>query len=118
MKARRRDLLPLAPLLRAYTAGALLTGTELGQLPGLGQRLAAVLGARAGFFNDSFLGSASEAAFQDALLRFYEQCVQPALHVETVLRRAGFVRHALAYLLRAPEPLARKAERCLAADGA
>ena len=56
------------------------------------------------FFVDHY-GSASEVD----LLRFYEDCVQPPLHVATLRRRAGLVRHGLSHLLRCPEPLLRRA---------
>src|SRR5262249_44818340 len=49
--------------------------------------------------------------------RFYEAVVEPPLHGATLLRRRGIVRHALCHLLRCPDLLPRKAERCLAADG-
>src|SRR5262249_40307774 len=44
--------------------------------------------------------------------------VRPPLHRETVLRRAGFLRHGLAFLLRGRDPLPAKVEACLAPAGA
>src|SRR5262249_14758778 len=88
------------------------------QLPELGPRFAAVLDARETLLSGSFLDHASEAEFQTALLRFHEACARPPLYAETLRRRAGVVRHALAHLLRCPDPLPHKAERCLAPEGA
>jgi hypothetical protein len=93
------------------------TGEELSRLPGHGPRVRAILGAPCRFLSEPFLETAGEEEVREALVQFYEECVQPPLHVETVARKAGFLRHALAHLLRAPDPLARKAERFLAADG-
>jgi MoxR-like ATPase len=104
-------------LLRAYIDAGVRPGSELGQVPGLGPRLKAVLAAGGEFANPSFVDSGSETDFQAALVRFYEACVQPALHMDTVRRRAGIIRHALGHLLRCPDPLPRKAERCLATGG-
>jgi MoxR-like ATPase len=77
-----------------------------------------VLAAPGEFLSPPFVEQASEADFQAALVRFYEASVPPGLHTEVVRRRAGVVRHALGHLLRCPDPLAVKAERCLAPDGA
>jgi MoxR-like ATPase len=117
MKASRRQTLPLAPLLRAYTDAGIPSREDLGRLPGLGQRFAAIQAARSDWLTESFLDQASESTFQDVLVRFYEACVQPPLHATRLRRRAGTVRHALSHLLRCPDPLPRKAERCLAPDG-
>src|SRR5262249_2533898 len=51
------------------------------------------------------------------LLDFYQHCVSLPLHAETLRRRAAIVRHGLAHLVRGAEPLPRKLEHCLAADG-
>jgi MoxR-like ATPase len=117
MKAVRRPSLPLAPLLRAYQGAGPPTGADLGRLPGYGARVRAVLDAPREFFREDFLDAASEEAFQTALAAFYMACVQPPLHAETLRRRAGFLRHVLAHLLRCPDPLPRKAERCLVPGG-
>jgi uncharacterized protein (DUF2461 family) len=109
--------LPLAPLLRAYTDAGVPTGADLGQLPGLGPRFQAVLAEASDGLRASSVDDAREEDFRVALVCFYEACVQPPLHVETVRRRAGMVRHALAHLLRCPDPLPRKAERCLGSGG-
>src|SRR5262245_15898179 len=45
MKDLLRSRFPLPPLLRAYLDGGVRTGAELGQVPGLGPRLRAVLAA-------------------------------------------------------------------------
>ncbi|MHB1421599.1 MAG: McrB family protein [Gemmataceae bacterium] len=118
MKTSTRQYLPLAPLLHAYTrAGAPSTGA-LHHLPCLGPRFAAILSATAKFHFPDFLENASAAELSDALVRFYEACVQPPLHVETLRRRAGIVRHGLAYLLRSRDPLPTKAAACLEGSGA
>ena len=117
MTARLRERLPLPPLLHAYVEAGLLGPAELGALPGLGPRFRAVLSAASTFLSEDFLNRASEEALQAALLRFYAACVEPPLHAERLRRRSGIVRHALGHLLRCPEPLPQKLQRCLAADG-
>ncbi len=117
MTAPSRKPLPLQPLLRAYAAAGPLTADDLVHLPGLGPRFAAVLGARESILSETFLDRASEEEFQSALLAFHEACVQSPAHQEAVGRRAGLVRHALAHLLRCPDPFPRRAERFLDADG-
>ncbi len=117
MKAPSRSCLPLVPLLRAYHAAGRATGADLAALPGLGPRFRAVLAAAAEWLRPAFLDEAGADEFQAVLVRFYEACVSPALHVETVRHKAGLVRHAVGHLLRCPDPLPRKAERCLDPDG-
>src|SRR5262249_54100919 len=73
--------------------------------------------ATARFLYEDFLDSAPEADLADALVRFYEACVRPPLHAPTLRRRAGLVRHGLAYLLRGRDPLPAKAEACLTPGG-
>ncbi len=118
MKTSTRQHLPLAPLLHAYTRAGVPTIGELHHLPALGPRFAAILSATAKFFFPDFLENASANELSDALVRFYEACVQPPLHVETLRRRAGIVRHALMYLLRGRDPLPVKAAACLEVSGA
>ncbi|HTU90839.1 MAG TPA: DUF2461 family protein [Gemmataceae bacterium] len=118
MKKSTRQYLPLAPLLHAYTRAGVPSMGELHHLPYLGPRFAAILSATAKFFFPAFLENAAANEMSDALLRFYEAYVQPPLHVETVRRRAGIVRHALAYLLRGRDPLPVKAAACLEVSGA
>ena len=117
MRSSRRQHLPLLPLLRAYVGRGLLSVDDLGRLPSLGARFRAIQTAQSQFLSETFVDGAGTDEFQAALLPFYEACVQPPLHGEVLCRRAGMVRHALAHLLRCPESLARKAVRCLAADG-
>ncbi|MBV9125899.1 MAG: hypothetical protein JO112_21320, partial [Planctomycetes bacterium] len=116
MRARPGQRLPLVPLLRAYTGAGVLRLEELTRLPGLGPRFQAVLEARTHLLSEAFLDQATEADFQGALVRFYEACVRPALHTDTLRRRTGIVRHALGHLLRCRDPLPQKADRCLAVD--
>jgi 5-methylcytosine-specific restriction protein B len=117
MSIRAREPLPLAPLLHAYTRAGVASPAELHRLPDLGPRFAAVLSATAKFLCDDFLDRASDADLADSLGRFYEACVRPPLHGEALRRRAGFVRHGLAYLLRGRDPLEVKAEACLGPSG-
>jgi 5-methylcytosine-specific restriction protein B len=117
MRASRRQPLPLAPLLGAYTDAGPVTAEELGRVPGLGARFEAIRKARGSFLSEKFLDTASDAEFTAALRTFYTACVQPALHAETIGRRSGILRHALGHLLRCREPLPRRLEGCLAVDG-
>jgi MoxR-like ATPase/uncharacterized protein (DUF2461 family) len=87
--------------------------SELADIPGLGRRFAAVQAASATLLTDVFLDSAPAAEFATGILHFYEACVQPPLHAETLQRRAGVVRHALAHLRHCADALPRKIERCL-----
>jgi MoxR-like ATPase/uncharacterized protein (DUF2461 family) len=105
------------PLLRAYAAAGLPSTDDLGHLPALGPRFAAILGAGNGLLSEEFLDGAAADDFQTTLLRFYEAVVQPPLHAAVLVCRAGMVRHALAHLLRSPDPLLHKVERCLCAGG-
>jgi hypothetical protein len=117
MRRSRRPALPLVPLLRAYAADGLPSPGDLARLPALGPRFAAILSARDGLLSEAFLDGASSEDFQTELLRFYEATVAPPLHAGMLARRAGMVRHALAHLLRSPDPLPQKAERCLRPGG-
>jgi uncharacterized protein (DUF2461 family) len=108
--------LPLPPLLHAYVVRRPSLG-ELGRLPHLGPRFSAVLGASARFLYGDFLDHAKNDDFRDAITRFYEACVTPPLHVETLRRRAGLVRFALGHLLRGRDALPQKADALLAANG-
>jgi 5-methylcytosine-specific restriction protein B len=117
MKTSRHSHLPLAPLLHAYTRAGVPTVAELHHLPGLGPRFTAILSATAKFLYVDFLENASTIELTEALLRFYEACVQPPLHVETLRRRAGMVRHCLMYLLRGCDALPIKMAACLDAAG-
>jgi uncharacterized protein (DUF2461 family) len=103
--------LPLVPLLRAYTRAGVPA------LDTLGTRAQAVQDAQKVWLSDTFVETASDEDFQQVLLRFYEAVIEPPLHGATLLHRRGIVRHALCHLLRCPDPLPRKAERCLSADG-
>ncbi len=118
MRRSRRSALPLLPLLRAYAAAGLPPVEQLARLPVLGPRFAAILSARDGLLSETFLDSASPEEFEAILFRFYEATVQPPLHGAAVRRRAGLLRHALAHLVRSPDSLVQKAQRCLRPDGA
>ncbi len=118
MSILARQSLPLGPLLHAYTRAGVPSVAELHHLPGLGPRFAAVMSATAKFLCDDFLDRASDGDLADSLGRFYEACVQPPLHGETLRRRAGFLRHGLAYVLRGRDTLPNKAEECLGPSGA
>jgi hypothetical protein len=91
---------------------------ELHHLPCLGPRFAAILSATAKFLFPDFLENAPANELTEGLVRFYEACVQPPLHVETLRRRAGIVRHALMYLVRGRDPMPVKAAACLEVSGA
>ncbi len=117
MKTTPPNTLPLFPLLRSYRERMPGLG-ELGKLPILGIRFAAVLGASARFLYPEFIDRASESDFCDSLLRFYEACVQPPLHGDRLRRRSGIVRHGLSYLLRGRDALPQKAANCIDGRGA
>jgi hypothetical protein len=91
---------------------------DLGKLPNLGPRFAAVLSASARFLYPEFIDTASESDFADSLTGFYEACVPLPLHADRLRQRAGIVRHALSYLLRGRDPLPQKASNCIDARGA
>ncbi len=116
MKSSRH--LPLAPLLRAYADAGPPTVAALERFPEWGPRFRAVFEAPQAFLNEAFVDGAAEADFAAALAAFYGACVRPPLHAAALRRKAGVVRHALAHLLRCPDPLVRKAERCLDPGGA
>jgi hypothetical protein len=117
MRVSHRQCLPLGPLLHSYLACGITGVEEFGKLPGLGPRFRAIWTARTEFLNETYLDQASESAFQAALVGFYKKCLPLPLHAETLCRRAAIVRHGLSHLLRGADPLPRKVERCLAADG-
>jgi 5-methylcytosine-specific restriction protein B len=117
MKKLRAHPLPLEPLLHAYLRRGLPTLSDLYQLPGLGPRFAAVSSATVKFLYSDFLDRASSEEISEALQGFYESCVQPPLHAETLRRRIGLIRHGLSYLLRGRDPLPSKAAAFLASGG-
>jgi MoxR-like ATPase/uncharacterized protein (DUF2461 family) len=90
---------------------------ELHCLPELGPRFAAILSATACFLYGDFLDRACDTDLAEALLRFYDACVEPPLHPQTLRQRIGLVRHGLAALLRGRDPLPAKVQACLAANG-
>jgi hypothetical protein len=90
---------------------------DLQQIPGLGPRFAAVLSASAKFLYADFLDSASDDGMREALERF-GSAVAPSLHLETLRRRSGFVRHAVVHLLRGQDPLPERLQACLSPGGA
>jgi MoxR-like ATPase/uncharacterized protein (DUF2461 family) len=118
MKNSTHQYLPLAPLLHAYTRSGVPSLGELQHLPRLGPRFAAILSATSKFLFTDFLENAPANEWSDALVRFYEACVQPPLHIETLRRRAGIVRHAAAYLLRGRDSPPIKMAACLDIAGA
>jgi 5-methylcytosine-specific restriction protein B len=117
MRSTCREALPLFPLLHAYSAPGLPSLAELHQLPGLGSRFSAVLSATAKFLFDQFLDTSSESEMSEALERFYSAVVAPPLHLETLRRRAGFVRHGIVHLLRGRDPLPERLQSCLSSTG-
>lgn len=118
MKNSTRQHMPLAPLLHSYIRAGIPSMGDLHHLPFLGPRFAAILSATAKFFFPDFLENASANEWSDALVRFYEACVNPPLHAETLRRKAETVRHALSYLLRGRDPLPIKVAGCLEVSGA
>lgn len=116
MRAFSRQL-PLVPLLRAYTDRGLLSLEGLEQVAGLGARFRAIRAAPAAFFSETHLDQLDRDRFREVVRNFYEACVQPPLHGETLDRNAGLVRHALTHLLRGKDPLPVKLANCVAANG-
>ncbi|MFO0879019.1 MAG: DUF2461 family protein [Gemmataceae bacterium] len=110
--------LPAGPLQHAYEARGLPSIAALHELPGLGSRFAAILGATARFLYAEFLDRASAEAFQEQLTRFYRAVVPRPVHEASVRRRAGFVRHGLAHLLHGRGPVSERLAECVAPTGA
>ncbi len=117
MKTSSQEHLPLRPLLNAYLAAGLPSAGELGRLPGLGPRFAAVLSASARFLYPAYLDEASDADLGAALERFYEAVVDPPLHADALRRGVGLVRHGLGCLLRGRDALPTKLEACASPGG-
>jgi 5-methylcytosine-specific restriction enzyme B len=117
MHTSKRYPLPLIPLLHAYTSRMPGIG-ELGRLPGIGPRFAAIQGATARFLFNDFVDSASNADLSEALTRFYEACAEAPVHTASLQRKIGMVRHGLAHLLRGRDSLAKKSNSYLALSGA
>ena len=111
MRSSCREALPLIPLLHAYTAQGRPSLADLHQLPGLGPRFASVLSATVKFLFADFLDAASDADLRDALERFYTAVVSPPLHLDTLRRRAGFVRHGVMHLLHGKGPFPNGSRR-------
>ncbi len=110
--------LPLLPLLNTYIAAGLPSAADLGTLPAVGPRFAAVLSATARFLYPAFLDEASDADLCDALTRFYEAVVDPPLHADALRRHIGIVRHGVNCLLHGRDPLPARLEACVAPSGA
>jgi hypothetical protein len=89
----------------------------LTRLPDWGTRFRAIWTARGELLSEPFLNGAAQSDFQTALSAFYTACHAPALHTGILQQRAGMVRHALGHLVRCPDPLPQKLERCLSPDG-
>ena len=68
-----REALPLAPLLHAHVAAGLPSPGVLHQLPGLGPRFSAILGATARFLYTDFLDRAPDEQLREALVRFFRE---------------------------------------------
>lgn len=117
MKNARRDAPPLAPLVHAFASRTVATLAQLHDLPGLGRRFNAVLGASARFLFTGFLDTATPAQLLDALTRFHDLAVPLPLHAGTLTARAGFLRHAVAFLLRGEGTWPTKLNACLSLDG-
>jgi 5-methylcytosine-specific restriction enzyme B len=118
MNPSRQRHLPLLPLLNTYITASPPSAADLGKLPGLGRRFAAVLSATARFLYPAFLDEASDADLCDALMRFYEAVVDPPLHADALRRHIGVVRHGVNCLLHGRDPLAARLEACVAPSGA
>ena len=117
MKTSSQVHTPLVPLLNAYLAAGLPTAGELGRLPGLGSRFAAVLSATARFLYPAYLDEATDADLCAALTRFYEAVDDPPLHADALRRRIGLVRHGLGCVLRGRDSLPAKLDACVSPDG-
>jgi uncharacterized protein (DUF2461 family) len=118
MSILTHEPLPLAPLVQAYCRAGVPTVADLHRLGDLGPRFGAILSATARFLYEEFLDRARDTDLEEAVLRFYDACVNPPLHRETLRQRCSIVRHALAHLLRGRDSAPAKAEACLAGTGA
>jgi 5-methylcytosine-specific restriction enzyme B len=118
MNPSRQRYLPLLPLLNTYIAAGPPSAADMGKLPGVGPRFAAVLSATARFLYPAFLDEASDADLWDALTRFYEAVVDPPLHAHALRRHMGVVRHGLNCLLHGRDSLHTRFDACVAPSGA
>lgn len=115
---RATPLLPLSALVESYLDAGVPGEDALLQLPGLGPRFRAILGARDTLLSEAILGGSSAEEFRAALMTFYEASVANGLQTDALLRAAGIIRHGLGHLVHGRGSLAGRLEQCLAADGA
>jgi uncharacterized protein (DUF2461 family) len=115
MLSARGAMLPLKPLLNAYTAAGPLPLADLSRLPGLGGRFEAILSATARFLYGEFLDKADPEQWIDALTRFHAS--MGGWHDDVLRARAGFLRHVIAALVRGRDPWPVKLAACLEAEG-
>ena len=95
MNTSTREHLPLIPLLHAYTRPACPAAANCIICRDWGRASPPFCRRPPSFCSPISSTNASATELSEALVRFYEACVQPPLHVETLRRRAGIVRHAL-----------------------
>src|SRR5215468_1403023 len=98
--AHVRSPLPLGPLLHTFAAGGVPGLAEMHKLPILGPRFEAVLGASSRLLSGNFLDEAAPGQLLSSLARFHDATVLLPLHAKTLSARAGFLRHAVGFLVR------------------
>src|SRR5262245_39688860 len=116
--AHARSPLPLGPLLHAFTARGVPGLSDLHNLPTLGPRFEAVLGASSRLLSGNFLDEAAPGQLLSSLARFHDAVVPLPLHAATLSARAGFLRHALGFLLRGEGAWPTRLQACLERGGA
>jgi hypothetical protein len=83
----------------------------------MGARFEAVLGASSRLLSGNFLDEAAPGPLLSSLARFHDATVLYPLHAKTLSERAGFLRHAVGFLVRGEGAWPTKLQACLERAG-
>jgi hypothetical protein len=117
MRTTRRPHWPLGPSLNLYSAGGPAALESLRQLPGLGDRAAAIVRAPATWLNSQFLADAPIDDFRAAVAEFYCRVVPQPLFVESLHRHIDRIRDGVGHIVFSHDVLPVKLERCVRERG-